>query len=172
MLTLAQCFSQVQLFAIPKTVARQAPLSVRLSWTEYWRGHHFLLQEISTQAWKPKFLWLVHWQADSLPLILTYIFPTISIPLQFNTCNSDNCTPPVLLLWKSHGPRSLVGCSPWCREESGMTEQLPFHFSLWCIGEGNGNPTPVFLPGESQGWGSLVGCCLWGLTESDTTEVT
>ena len=48
---------------------------------------------------------------------------------------------------------------------------LHFHFSLSCIGEGNGNP-PVFLPGESQGRGSLVGCRLWGCTESDTTEVT
>ena len=50
-----------------------------------------------------------------------------------------------------------------------------FHFSLSCIGEGNGNPwqpTPVFLPGESQGQGSLVGCHLWGRTESDTTEAT
>ena len=47
---------------------------------------------------------------------------------------------PVLLPGKSHGQRSLVGCSPWGREESDMTEQLPFHFSLSCIGEGNGNP--------------------------------
>ena len=39
-------------------------------------------------------------------------------------------------------------------------EQLHFHFSLSCIGEGNGNPL-VFLPGESQGQGSLVGCCPW-----------
>ena len=36
--------------------------------------------------------------------------------------------------------RSLVGCSPWGREESDMTERLHFHFSLSCIGEGNGNP--------------------------------
>ena len=41
---------------------------------------------------------------------------------------------------KSHGRRSLVGCSPWGREESDTTEQLHFHFSLSCIGEGNGNP--------------------------------
>ena len=47
---------------------------------------------------------------------------------------------PVLLPGKSHGWRSLVGCSPWGREESDRTERLPFHFSLWCIGEGNGNP--------------------------------
>ena len=46
----------------------------------------------------------------------------------------------VLLPGKSHGRRSLVGCSPWGREESDTTERLPFHFSLSCIGEGNGNP--------------------------------
>ena len=78
---------------------------------------------------------------------------------------------PVLLPGKSHGRRSLVGCSPWGHEELDMTERLHFHFSLSCIGEGNGN-TLVFLPGESQGWGSLVGCRLWGRTESDTTEAT
>ena len=33
-----------------------------------------------------------------------------------------------------------MGCSPWGREESDRTEQLHFHFSLSCIGEGNGNP--------------------------------
>ena len=47
---------------------------------------------------------------------------------------------PVLLPGESHGWRSLVGCSPWGREESGTTERLHFHFSLSCIGEGNGNP--------------------------------
>ena len=47
---------------------------------------------------------------------------------------------PLLLPGKSHGRRSLVDCSPWGREESDMTEQLHFHFSLLCIGEGNGNP--------------------------------
>ena len=36
---------------------------------------------------------------------------------------------------KSHGWRSLVGCSPW-----GRFERLHFHFSLSCVGEGNGNP--------------------------------
>ena len=47
---------------------------------------------------------------------------------------------PVLLPGKSHGRRSLVGCSPWGRCESDTTEQLYFHFSRACIGEGNGNP--------------------------------
>ena len=79
---------------------------------------------------------------------------------------------PVLLPGKSHGRRSLVGCSPWGREESDTTEWLHFHYSLSCIGEGNGNPLQCSWPGESQGRRSLVGCCLWGRTESDTTEAT
>ena len=33
-----------------------------------------------------------------------------------------------------------MGCNPWGRKESDTTERLHFHFSLSCIGEGNGNP--------------------------------
>ena len=49
---------------------------------------------------------------------------------------------PTPILWpgKSHGWRSLVGCSPWGHLESDMTDRLHFHFPLLCIGEGNGNP--------------------------------
>ena len=42
---------------------------------------------------------------------------------------------PVLLPGKSNGWRSLVGCNPWGREESDMTEQLHFHFSLNALKE-------------------------------------
>ena len=47
---------------------------------------------------------------------------------------------PILLPGKSHGRKSLVGCSLWGLKESDTTEQLHFHFSLSCIEEGNGNP--------------------------------
>ena len=47
---------------------------------------------------------------------------------------------PVHLPGKSRGRRSLVGCSPWGHKELDMTERFQFHFSLSCIGEGNGNP--------------------------------
>ena len=47
---------------------------------------------------------------------------------------------PVLLPGKSHGRRSLIGYSPWGPKESDTTEQLHFHISLSCIGEGNGTP--------------------------------
>ena len=42
--------------------------------------------------------------------------------------------------WKIPWWRSLEGCSSWGHWGSDTTEQLHFHFSLSCIGEGNGNP--------------------------------
>ena len=74
---------------------------------------------------------------------------------------------PVLLPGKSHGWRSLVGCSPWGRKESGTTERLHFHFSLSCIGEGNGNPLQhscLENPRDSGAWWAAV--C--GVTQSWT----
>ena len=47
---------------------------------------------------------------------------------------------PVFLPGKSHGWRSRDGCSPWGRWGLDRTEWHHFHFSLSCIGEGNGNP--------------------------------
>ena len=56
--------------------------------------------------------------------------------------NSEKAMAPyaVFLPGESHGRRSLVGGSPWGREELDKTERLDFHFSLSHIGEGNGNP--------------------------------
>ena len=64
---------------------------------------------------------------------------------------------------------SLVGCSPWGHEESDTTERLHFHFSLSCIGEGNGNPLQRSCLENPRDGGV---CHLWGCTESDTTEAT
>ena len=66
---------------------------------------------------------------------------------------------PVLLPGKSHGWRSLEGCSPWGRWESDMTERLHFHFSLSCTGEGNGNPLQCSClesPGDGGAWWAAV----------------
>ena len=57
----------------------------------------------------------------------------------FSTCHTMAPTP-VLLPGKSHGQRSLEGCSPWDCWGSDTTERFHFHFSLSCIGEGNGDP--------------------------------
>ena len=74
---------------------------------------------------------------------------------------------PVLLPGKSHGWRSLVGCSPWGLWESDTTERLPFHFSLSCIGEGNGNPLQCSClesPRDGGAWWAAVS----GATQSWT----
>ena len=74
---------------------------------------------------------------------------------------------PVFLPGKSHGQRSLVGCSPWSRSELGRTERLHFHFSLSCIGEGNGNPLQcscVEIPRDGGAWWAAV----YGVTQSRT----
>ena len=78
---------------------------------------------------------------------------------------------PVFLPGESQGQGSLVGCQLWGHTESDTTERLHFHFSLLCIGEGNGNLLQCSCL-ENPRTGSLVDCCLWGHTESDTTEVT
>ena len=43
-------------------------------------------------------------------------------------------------LWELDGQGGLACCDSWGRKESDMAEQLQFHFSFSCIGEGNGNP--------------------------------
>ena len=74
---------------------------------------------------------------------------------------------PVLLPGKSHGWRSLLGCSPRGHEESDTTEQLHFHFSLSCIGEGNGNPLQCSClenPRDGGAWWAAV----YGVAQSRT----
>ena len=74
---------------------------------------------------------------------------------------------PVLLPGKSHGQRSLVGCSPRGREESDTTEQLDFHFSLSYLGEGNGNPfqcSRLENPRDGGAWLATV----YGVAQSRT----
>ena len=74
---------------------------------------------------------------------------------------------PVLLPGKSHGRRGLVGCSPWGHEQLDTTERLPFHFSLSCIGERNGNPLQCSClenPRDGGAWWAAV----YGVAQSQT----
>ena len=73
----------------------------------------------------------------------------------------------VLLPGKSHGWRSLVGCSPWGHKESDTTAQLHFHFSPSCFGEGNGNPLQCSClenPRDGGAWWATV----YGVAQSQT----
>ena len=74
---------------------------------------------------------------------------------------------PVLLPGESHGQRSLVGCRPWGLEELDTTEQLHFHFSLSCIGEGNGNPLQCSCLENPRDWGAWW-AAVYGAAQSQT----
>ena len=74
---------------------------------------------------------------------------------------------PVFLPGKIHGQSSLVGCSPWGCKESDRTVRLHFHFSLSCIGEGNGNPLQCSClenPRDGGAWWAAV----YGVTQRRT----
>ena len=74
---------------------------------------------------------------------------------------------PVLLPGKSHGRRSLEGRSPWGRWGSDPTERLHFHFSLSCIGEGNGNLLQCSClenPRDGEAWWAAVYGVAWSRT--------
>ena len=52
-------------------------------------------------------------------------------------------------------------------DESDMTERLHFHFSLSCIGEGNGNPLQCSClenPRDGGAWWAAI----YGVTQSQT----
>ena len=87
---------------------------------------------------------------------------------------------PVLLPGKSHGWRSLVGCSPWGHEELDTTERLHFHFSLLCVGEEKATHSSVLawrIPGTGEpgglpstgshrvghDWSNLAAAAYWTL---------
>ena len=60
-----------------------------------------------------------------------------------------------------------MGYSPWGHEESDTTERLPFHFSLSCTGEGNGNALQYSClenPTDGGAWWATV----HGVTKSWT----
>ena len=60
-----------------------------------------------------------------------------------------------------------MGYSPWGREELDMTERLHFHFSLSCIGKGNGSPLQCSClenPRDGGAWWAAV----YGVAQNQT----
>ena len=94
-------------------------------------------------------------------------FPVISYLLEFAKAEKAMAPRSNTLAWKIHGQRSLVGCGTGCCEESDTTERLPFHFSLSCIGEGNGNPIQCFCL-ENPRDGEACWAAVYGVTQSRT----
>ena len=98
------------------------------------------------------------------------MYPNVHCSTIYNSWRKQWHPTSALLPGKSHGQRSLVGCSPCGLEESDTTERLHFHFSLSCIGEGNGNPLQCSClenPRDGGAWWAAV----YGVAQS-TTEAT
>ena len=76
------------------------------------------------------------------------------------------------LAWKipwTEEPGRLCPCG---HEESDTTERPHFHFSLSCIGEGNGNPLQCSCLENPKDGGAWWAAVQQDRTESDTTEAT
>ena len=110
--------------------------------------------------WK-RFIMPYFWNsALTTPILYLYTFYIMSWRRQWHPT-------PVLLLGKSHGQRSLMGCRLWGHTESDPTERLHFHFSLSCIGEGNGSLLQCSClenPRDGGAWWAAV----YGVAQSRT----
>ena len=136
--------SCVWLFVIPGTVAHQAPVSMRFSRQEYWSGLPFPSPRnehtsLASPALGGRFFTTsTTWEALRVPWEPLKQTHTLGCRLWgsqswtrltwFSSSSSIRCwrrqwqPPPVLLSGKSHGRRSLVGCSPWGRKKLNTTE--------------------------------------------------
>ena len=111
--------------------------------------------------------WLLHLLIFSYSVCCIFILSVVSFAVGKLLNWRQLYPPPVLVPGKSHGWRSLVGYSPWGCTESDTTEQLHFHFSLSCTGEGNGNPLQCSClenPRDGRAWWAAV----YGVAQSWT----
>ena len=99
--------SRVQLFATPWTVARQAPLYGILPGKNTGVGCHFQLQGIFlAQGLNLCLLHLLHWQVDSLPLLLLLShFSSVQL-----CAIPQTASPRLLCPWDSPGKNTGEGC--------------------------------------------------------------
>ena len=71
------------------------------------------------------------------------------------------------LAWKTPWTEEPGGLQSMGLQKSGMTERLHFHFSLSCIGEGNGNPrqcSSLENPRDGGDWWAAI----YGVAQSRT----
>ena len=155
LLLLLSHFSRVRLCAIRETAAHQASPSLGFHRQEHWSGLPFLSPTHESEKWKVKVKSLSHARLLAIPGTSAHQAPPsmgfsrqvywsgvplpphweVQISIKKKGGNHQLAHPtqwhptPVLLPGKSHGWRSLVGCSPWGRWESDTTERLHFHFT-------------------------------------------
>ena len=62
---------------------------------------------------------------------------------------------------------AIVALCKYIVVTSDTTERLPFHFSLSCIGEGNGNPFQCYCLENPRDWGAWW-AAVYGVAQSQT----
>ena len=85
----------------------------------------------------------------------------------FHALEKEMATHSSILAWRIPGTGEPGGLQSVGSLESDMTERLHFHFSLSCIGEGNGNPLQCSClenPRDGVAWWAAV----YGVTQSRT----
>ena len=99
----------------------------------------------------------------SIVNILLYLI-CLSIYLPWEKAMAPNSS---TLAWKIPWTEELGGLQSMGSLRVGTTEQLHFHFSLSCIGEGNGNPLQCSClenPSDGGAWWAAV----YGVAQSRT----
>ena len=130
-----------------------------------------LKQETHFDSWVGK----IPWRRDRLPTPVSLGFPDSSVGKESACKAGDLGSIPGLGRSLGEGKGSPVFWpgefhglySPWGRKASHTTEQLHFHFSLSCIGEGNGKPLQCSClenPRDGGAWWAAV----YGVAQSWT----
>ena len=139
-----------------------------------WKIHIVLSRLLKILYVLPSKYYWCFWLQQDLNSIMFLIAVKLYEQLTL-VCNTSGMVPgvldilatPVLLPGKSRGQRSLVGSRLWGCSEVDTIERLHFHFSLSCIGEGNGNPLQCSClenPRDGRAWWAAV----YGVAQSRT----
>ena len=142
-------------------------------------GFHLLLQGMFlTKRSNPLLLDLLHWQADSLSLChlqwlkisktgITKCWKGCRTNIAGGNIKWNSWVKCLQFLIKSNHKPNLYPENSWGRWGSDTTERLHFHFSLSCVGEGNGNPLQCSClqsPRDRGAWWAAV----YGVAQSWT----
>ena len=141
--------SRVQHFVTPQTAALHVPLSMEFSRQDYWSELPF-----------PSPVNLPN--SGTEPVALEY--PALAGKFFSTSVMAPHSS---ILVWKIPWTEEPGRLQSMGLKESDMTERLPFHFSLSCIGEGNGNPLQCSClenPRDGGAWWAAVS----GVTQSRT----
>ena len=90
-----------------------------------------------------------------------------TLTFHFHALEKETATHSSVLAWRIPGTREAGGLQSMGSLELDTTERLHFHFSLSCIGEGNGNPLQCSClenPRDGGAWWAAV----YGVTQSQT----